>query len=117
MDKKIQAGKYELSPKMTLAEIVEILTEGKIKQEIIKLTIPEGFTNKKIIEALKEKKPTIVEEFEKIASCRCINKAACDCDVFSEKYSFIKEIPAGVDLEGYLFPDTYLFMKRTAAKL
>lgn len=116
LDKKIQAGKYELSPNMTLAEIVEVLTEGKVKQEIVKLTIPEGFTNKKIIEALREKKPSIAEEFEKIASCRCINKADCDCDAFSEKYSFIKEIPTGVDLEGYLFPDTYFIYEEDSGK-
>ncbi len=114
--KKIQAGKYEFSPNMTLEEIVEVLIGGKIKQEIVKLTIPEGYTNKKIIETLKEKKPTIADQFEQLASCRCFNKTDCECDFFSEKYSFVKEIPTGVDLEGYLFPDTYFIYEEDTGK-
>jgi UPF0755 protein len=35
----------------------------------------------------------------------------CSCDKFSEKYKFIKDIPVNIDMEGYLFPDTYFISK------
>lgn len=104
---KLQAGTYELSPDMTIPSIVEKFTEGKVKIEVLKLTIPEGFTNKKIIALVQEKKPAIAEEFEKIVLCKCLGAETCECDKFSSKYDFISQIPEGIDMEGYLFPDTY----------
>lgn len=104
---KIQAGNYEISPNMTIGEMMEKFTAGKVKSEIVKLTIPEGFTNKKIIDLLEEKKPEVVAGFSEIVTCKCLNEKECKCDKFSDKYAFLKEIPQGVDMEGYLFPDTY----------
>jgi len=115
-DNKIQAGKYELSSNLALSQIVEILIKGKIKKELIKLTVPEGYTNKKIIELLKKIKPEIAGEFEKIVSCKCIGEISCECDIFSQEYDFIKDIPKGVDLEGYLFPDTYFIYEEDTGR-
>ncbi len=107
---KLQAGIYELAPNMTIGEMVEKFSAGEIKSEIVKLTVPEGFNNKKIIELLRKKKPEIAEEFEEIANCKCVEND-CACDVFGERYSFLKDLPKGVDMEGYLFPDTYFITK------
>lgn len=107
----LQAGIYELSPDMTIPNIVEKFTGGKVKVEILKLTVPEGFTNKKIIALVQDKKPAIAEEFEKIVSCKCLGKEVCECDKFSKKYDFLAQIPEGIDMEGYLFPDTYFIDK------
>jgi UPF0755 protein len=104
---KIQAGTYELAPDWSIKEIVEKLTQGKVKPKIIKLVVPEGFTNQKIIARLEKEKPNIANEFAELANCRCINQAGCACDKFSARYDFVKNLPANVDLEGYLFPDTY----------
>lgn len=103
----LQAGVYELSPNMTIGEMVEKFNAGKIVLKTVKLTIPEGYTNKKIVNVLREKKPSIASDFEKIVNCKCLNEENCQCDQFSGKYEILKQIPKGVDMEGYLFPDTY----------
>ncbi len=110
-DTKLQAGTYSISRSMTIPQMVELFINGKIKDERIKLTVPEGSTNDKIIELLEKKKPELVEDFQKIVKCQCLNKINCLCDRFSKKYKFIQHIPKGVDLEGYLFPDTYFISK------
>jgi UPF0755 protein len=103
----LQAGTYEVAPNMTIGEMVAMFSDGKIIEKTVKLTIPEGFTNKKIIAALEKKRPELVAEFSKIVSCKCLNESECDCDQFSQKHEALQQIPAGVDMEGYLFPDTY----------
>jgi len=76
---KLQAGKYLLSPAMTIAEIISKLSSGEVVQDWAKLTIPEGWTNKQIKQ-------------------RLIN-----LDLISSE----ENIP--LELQGYLFPDTYYF--------
>lgn len=113
---KIQAGKYELKPNMTVGEIVGKISSGEIVVSRVKLTVPEGFSNKKIIERIREEKPEIADEFERMASCVCLGEVGCNCDFFSDKYSFLKEVPKGYDMEGYLFPDTYFIEKDDTAR-
>jgi UPF0755 protein len=116
-DSKIQVGIYELAPNMSIGEIMEKFTKGEIIPQIVKLTIPEGFTNKKVVERLKEKKPELANDFEAIVNCKCINQPQCVCDLFSDKYDFIKQLSSGIDLEGYLFPDTYFIDKEDTAQI
>ncbi len=111
-DDKLQAGTYELAKNMTIPEMVNKFSKGKVKSEIVKLTVPEGFTNDKIIKLLEKKKPELATEFKELAKCKCLNQLDCACDKFSQKYDFIKQIPKGMDLEGYLFPDTYFIAKK-----
>lgn len=108
---KLQAGKYELAKNMTIPQIAEKFTQGLIKPEIKKITIPEGFTNKKIIERLRSNAPEMADRFAELANCKCLNQADCACDIFSQRFYFLKLIPSGVDMEGYLFPDTYFIEK------
>ena len=108
---KLQAGAYELAPNMTIGQMVEKFTSGEIKPVIVKLTVPEGFRNSKIVSLLREKKPEIADDFEKIVGCKCLNESECECDLFSQKYDYLQGIPQGVDMEGYLFPDTYFIDK------
>lgn len=115
-DSKIQIGIYELSPDMTMGEMVSKFTKGEIVPQIIKLTIPEGFTNKKIIERLRDKKPELADDFEELVSCRCLGEETCACDKFSRGYVFLQEIPKGTDMEGFLFPDTYHIEKEDTAE-
>jgi len=111
-DTKLQAGTYSISKNMTIPQMVELFINGKIKDERMKLTIPEGSNNDKIIELLEKKKPELVDEFEKIIKCKCLNQDICACDKFSDKYDFLKNIPSNLDMEGYLFPDTYFISKK-----
>ncbi len=104
---KIQAGNYELSPNMTVEEIVQKIVNGKTKEVYQKLIIPEGFTNTKIVARIREIDSKLADEFKEIVSCHCQEKDNCDCQKLKNKYLFLEGLPSGIDLEGYLFPDTY----------
>ncbi len=85
---KIQAGEFQLSPNLTLMQIVDRLKKGPTE---IWVTIPEGLRREEI--ALKF------------------------AEILEKDQSFIKEfLKLTQDKEGYLFPDTYLFPKNAAAE-
>ena len=98
-----KAGTYELSPSMTMEEIMDKLQEG-IKRQTIRFTIPEGLTLVQIGEKLQEAGVCKAEDFY----------AALD---ESYDYDFLEPAeyadPTGTitqrgnRLEGLLFPDTY----------
>lgn len=115
-DGKIQAGTYRLAPNMTIGEMVEKFTSGDVVAQVVKLTVPEGFSNKKIIARLKEKKPEMADEFERLVNCKCNNQPDCACALSGQQYDFVQQLPPGIDLEGYLFPDTYFIDKEDTAK-
>lgn len=115
----LKAGDYILNPGMTIREIADKIAQGQVeaqKEKIEKITIPEGFRNTKIVDLLKKERPALADEFQKLSDCRCLVEAACDCDQFSQEFPLLKEIPPGVDLEGYLFPDTYFLAKNETGK-
>lgn len=114
---KLQAGEYELTPNMNIQQISEIFADGKIKVSIVKMTIPEGFNNKKIIARLEKNKPELSEDFKKFVNCKCLGQGGCECDKFSSQFKFLQEIPAGIDMEGYLFPDTYFIKEEDTSEI
>ena len=95
----IKAGEYSLGPEMTPAAIMEKLTKGLIFKHPV--TIPEGFTRLQIANLLSE-----------------------HCFVNKEKFLALTQDPEvmkrygieGLNLEGYLFPDTYLFGRGVSAQ-
>lgn len=118
LTQKIQAGTYELSPNMTVSEIAQKIVKGEIKEAYKKLVIPEGFTNAKIIARIKEIDPKLAQEFGEIVNCRCHKEADCACALIQKNYPLLADLPAGIDLEGYLFPDTYfVYPEDDAVKL
>ncbi len=98
-DRRIQAGEYLLSPAMTPKQILTHLSEGRV--HLIRLTIPEGETAAQIAAR---------SEAAGLASRETFMAAATDP-------AFLKtlDIPAK-DAEGYLFPETYRFPRRTTAQ-
>jgi UPF0755 protein len=98
---KIQAGKYELRGSMTIPEIVQVLSIGEVVPNEIKVTFPEGTSIKKMAEVLREK------GFD---ADGFLSKSNCGCGVKTD-YDFLKGKPKGGNLEGFLFPDTYIFFK------
>lgn len=80
---RLQAGEYGLSPSMNIPEIVLRITKGEVMPHEIKITIPEGFTLKQIDARL---------------TAAGLIKAG--------------ELLEQQELEGYLFPDTYIFDKK-----
>jgi UPF0755 protein len=100
---KIQAGEYVLNSNMTVAEIVEVLTAGKVVSNSKNITIIEGLTNKQIGNYLVNR--GVVKsyaEFEK---------------VLTDNNFIFKFNPPAVNYkyEGFLFPDTYTLSKENTA--
>lgn len=91
--RKLPAGKYELSPAMSVSQVAQIIVFGKTYQ--IKIVIPEGLTIKQIVEILAANRLTN----EDISKFRAKD--------FNDGFEFLKDAPAESSLEGFLFPDTY----------
>ncbi|OQY33698.1 MAG: hypothetical protein B6241_07275 [Spirochaetaceae bacterium 4572_59] len=91
----IKNGNYQLSANLSPFEILDLLVKGR--QELIKVTIPEGFSSRQIAQILQEK--GIISSSDGFVS-------------LLESSDLIKTLDvAGESLEGYLFPDTYYFQK------
>ena len=94
LDRKIMPGEYEFHGGMAPLRILRKLSSGEVR--LYTVTIPEGFSAKQIADLLHEKQ--LVDRAEYI---RLIRDPA-----------FIHTLSLSVnDLEGYLFPDTYLFAR------
>ncbi len=96
----IKVGSYALTPGQNYKTILAIFTAGTTEADI-RVTIPEGYTIKQMGELLATKGLVTVDDW------------ATATGQFSalETHPFIvaAEKPDDVDLEGYLFPDTYRF--------
>jgi UPF0755 protein len=96
---KLQAGTYTLSPADPAVNIADIISHGKVTTN--SLVVPEGSTIAQITaEAAKHGIPA--DAFNSALN-----------DQYNE--TFLASRPAGVSLEGYLFPDTYSVTKATTA--
>lgn len=91
-DKKLKSGIYKLKKFSSTKDVINILSEGK--SENIKITIPEGFTLEQIYPILKSKFGISKTDYTNYTHDRTILK----------HYRI-----QGSSLEGYMFPDTYLF--------
>ena len=94
----MQAGNYALGQNFNAPEIVGTITGGKVVPNEIRITFPEGFSNQQIIARLGEQ--------ELPASSALGGETIGDYQV---QYKFLSDAPAGASLEGFLFPDTYIF--------
>ena len=94
-DTDIQVGVYTLRPSMTVQEIILELRHGRVPTVIV--TIPEGWRMEQVAELLEQRGVTAAAEFLQVA-----NQPRTD-------YSFLADRPDGspMNLEGFLFPDTY----------
>lgn len=95
LDTKFKSGSYRLSYAMSIPEMVDKFVKGEVALK--KVTIPEGMTLEKIAEVLESHELATKEEFLRLAVP----------SVFEDKYPFLKTLPEGATLEGFLFPDTY----------
>ncbi len=103
---KLQAGYFTFTEPNTMPEVIEkLLTEGKIPPQ--KYTFLEGLTIDQFADALKKREEIDNERYRTLAKNHK--------DLFNFKFS--KNIPEDADLEGYLFPQTYLIEEPTAEKI
>ncbi len=104
-DSKLMAGQYLVSSAMSARDVLDILLKGP-EPDIIKVTIPEGYTLAQIVETLE--KNTLGTEQELYKAMESFT---------SKDYSFLQDVPTGKDrLEGFVFPDTYFFDKESQPK-
>lgn len=97
--KSIKAGEYEFAGGMNLLEVLDMLVKGRVKSYSI--TIPEGYNIKEIAALLAKDALVNAEEFQSRAMDKTL---ATELGV------------EGPTLEGYLYPDTYVFTKGMSAE-
>lgn len=100
------AGTYSLSGKLTIAEIVLMITTGKTVSHDVRITFPEGFTSKKMAERL------TANGLPGADFLALVRKPTPE---LRKQFDFLSDLPVGVSLEGFLFPDTYFFDPQTSA--
>lgn len=99
---KIKAGTYELSPSYSVQEIVSIITEGKVKTNLV--TILPGQTLRGISQALTNAGYTQAEA-----------NAALDPALYSGHPALVDK-PKTASLEGYLYPESFQKTNDTKAE-
>lgn len=97
--KKFKTGEYRIPSGSTMDDVIAILTSGKSLG--IRVTIPEGKNLFEIAKILEEKGLVKYDEFVALAK--------------NSEHTKSLNIPAE-RVEGYLYPDTYLFPKSMDAK-
>jgi len=91
-ENRIKTGNYRIPTHRSTLEIHDLLVMGK--QILIKVTIPEGMTSKKVAGYLEEKGITDKESFmESVTSGELLERSGISAE----------------SAEGFLFPDTYYF--------
>ena len=88
---KIQTGEYRLSPTLSLVEIVTLFTKGPVE---VWVTIPEGLRREQVVERF----------------IKGLDKQGQEAEEFRSSF-----LSLSTELEGFLFPDTYLFPKSASA--
>lgn len=99
---KTIAGEYLLSGTLTIPEIARILTEGDVRQTAVQVTFPEGWDMRKMAERLTA---------NGLPGAAFLELAKAPLPEWREEHPFLQELPEGASLEGFLFPDTYLFAR------
>ena len=103
---KLQAGAYILDSNMTIPEIVQILSQGRVKASGLRLTVIEGWSITDIAGRLENLSIMQRQEFIEAAGLpRVPNSRLPD---YGAEFEFLKSKSVGASLEGFLFPDTYL---------
>ncbi len=90
----LKAGEYELPLSNNLLDVLKKIKNGEFKK--YKITIPEGLTYSEIADILKQQGIANKDIFLQIAKNKKI----------LQKYNIEAD-----SIEGYLFPDTYIFFK------
>jgi UPF0755 protein len=94
----LKAGEYRFDRPMTPAEVIAKIAHGDVF--VINVTFPEGLT---------------AGEMSKIFESHGLGSASAFVEASRDPSSIRSVDPAAVDLEGYLFPETYALPRKTDA--
>ena len=102
----IKPGIYDLNTRYDYHALVNFMSP-RSSREVIKVTIPEGYTCRQIFSLLEENR-----------ICTAVDAAAYASSGELPGYWFLEGLERGSDncLEGYLFPDTYEFYKNSTPR-
>lgn len=102
----IKPGIYDLNTRYDYHALVNFMSP-RSSREVIKLTIPEGYTCSQIFSLLEENR-----------ICTALDAAAYAANGELPEYWFLEGVERGSEncLEGYLFPDTYEFYKNSTPR-
>ena len=105
-EEDIKPGIYDLNTRYDYHALVNFMSPSSSRQ-VIKLTIPEGYTCRQIFNLLEENR-----------ICTAVDLGAYAADGELSDYWFLEGIERGAEnsLEGYLFPDTYEFYKNSTPR-
>ena len=104
LDTGVQAGRFRLSPRMTMMEIALRLQRGYAPGVLV--TVPEGWRAEQIADMLTRTGTMDGEGFLRLVRA---GRAAAEA---LGAYAFLDDLPPEASLEGYLFPDTYELPER-----
>ena len=99
LEQKLEAGKFVLSPAMTVPEIAQALQQAR--REDILVRIPEGKRAEEIAQVLEEAGVLDATSFMAAVRTGDLNLLGLP------DYPLLQDKPPGASFEGYLFPDTY----------
>lgn len=110
-----QAGTYAMTPGMDIQEVIRMLNKGEtVKEETLRVTIPEGFTVRQAMKALtdiglpEEELMAIMNDPGKLSNLLQGDEKLRAAEIpDNEPYRYA--------VEGYLFPETYEFPKDITA--
>lgn len=99
-ERKLEAGAYRIPEKSSILSIARMIMKGKGSENENALTVIEGWTSDQIADLVEQKTDVSKQDFLDIV----LGKTEDDFSSFS---FLLDRPPAGLTLEGYLFPDTY----------
>ena len=105
--RNIQAGKYEFNQSMSLQDVLEQLSSGKVVDETVKITFQEGKNMRYIASTIAEKTSNSKDDVYEVLESNIYITSLIDKYWFLTKDIQNKNIY--YPLEGYLYPDTYEF--------
>lgn len=103
IDKRLKPGKYIFEAPSDYSKVLSIIEKGP-EIELVKVTIPEGFSNRQIASRLS--KALGLDEKEVLDFLNSSKKR------FTHEFPFLNSYN-GDSLEGFLFPDTYYLKKNS----
>jgi UPF0755 protein len=101
----VKAGKYSFSSSINLSSFIEYLKNGIKDDRPVKVTIPEGYDIEHI--AIKLDEEGIINKEDFLSSCKSYEYP--EFVTVDKKRRYV--------LEGYLFPDTYEFLKGSSGNI
>jgi UPF0755 protein len=107
LDAGIEAGSFTLRQTMTIPQIARALQEAQRPEQIV--TIREGLRLEQVADEVGAQTNISPQEFVDLTTGGWREAG------LASEFDFLADLPAGVTLEGFLFPDTYRIDEGAAA--